>query len=196
VCTLSGPWGENNTSFRRFQAGGGARFLVRIILILHRASNRIIDVSWRTSVSSTKRQTNSGICPVCGKKAILMEQEALSRDRIKVPWFCIYEDILSSIEEGKGADPHSDRKIIHWACNNCIRNGKAIFADSHKQKFCDCYPYLAYFDEQRKCQQCGTKYTFDKAEQKHWYEELQFWVQSRPKSCKECYRKGHREVKE
>jgi hypothetical protein len=138
-----------------------------------------------------KPPTNRGICPVCGKDVNLTEQQALSKDRVKVPWFSTYEAILLHIKEGGGEDPHSDRKIIHWACNDCICTGKALLADSKEQTFCDCYPYLAYFDEERECQECGTKYIFDKSEQQYWYEKLKFWVQSRPTHCKECYKKRH-----
>jgi hypothetical protein len=144
-----------------------------------------------TDTKVVRSRTNRGICPICGAEVNLREQQSLSKDRLKAPWFCKYEDILSSIEEGTGRDPHSDRKVIHWACNDCINSGKALLADSREQTFCDCYPYLAYFDEQRECQECGNQYTFDKGEQQYWYEKLKFWVQSRPKLCKECYKKRH-----
>jgi hypothetical protein len=93
----------------------------------------------KSSVDSheVKRRTNQGTCPVCGNTVNLMEQQALTKERVKVPWFCTYENILSDIEEGKGEDPHSDRKIIHWACNDCISTGKALLADSREQTFCD-----------------------------------------------------------
>lgn len=142
-----------------------------------------------------KRPTDMGVCPACGNAVILSAQQSLSETRVKPPWFSTYESILLAIERGGGKDPHSDRKFIHWACNHCLRTGKAILADSRAQTFCDCYPYLAYFDEQRQCQECGAMYIFDKHEQKHWYETLKFWVQSRPNCCKACYQKRHPDQK-
>jgi hypothetical protein len=145
---------------------------------------------------SNKRDGDSihiigAVCPVCGKYVRLTQQQSLSENRVLVPWFSTYAGMLQAIEEGSAKDPHSDRKIIHWACDNCIRTGKALLADPREQQFCDCYPYLAYFDEQRQCEECGASYVFDKGEQKHWYEILKFWVQSRPKCCKDCYKKKH-----
>ncbi len=140
-----------------------------------------------------KHRTNQGICPVCRKTVNLSEQQSLLEDRVKVPWFCTYEDILTRIEEGTGRDPHSDRKIIHWACNDCISSGKALLADSKEQTFCDCYPYLAYFDEERECHKCHTRFIYDKSEQKHRYEILKHWVQARPKHCKACKKKPQKQ---
>ena len=97
--------------------------------------------------------------------------------------------LLEAITDGLAGDPHSDRDIFHWACNACLDNGKALIGDLDKQKWCDCYPYFSYSDEKRHCQDCGREYIFHKEEQRHWYEVLGFWVQSRPKCCKECYKR-------
>jgi hypothetical protein len=35
---------------------------------------------------------------------------------------------------------------------------------------------------------CGQRFVFAAAEQRFWYETLQFWVQSRPKRCIPCRR--------
>jgi hypothetical protein len=62
------------------------------------------------------------------------------------------------------------------------------------QKFCDHPPYLAYFDVPLRCEDCGSTFVFEAKEQQFWYEELKFWVQSRPKQCAAC-RKLRRERK-
>jgi ribosomal protein L28 len=128
-------------------------------------------------------------CPVCGRKEVLADNVSLSENRFAPIWFCKRQDVLDYAVRGTAGDPHSDRTKIHWACNACIRSNKAILADPKKQTFCDCYPYYAYFDETRKCSECGRQYVFTKEEQQYWYETLRFWVQSRPKKCKECYKK-------
>ncbi len=50
-------------------------------------------------------------------------------------------------------------------------------------------PYLAYSDIGHRCSDCGEKFVFTKHEQRFWYEELGFWVQSRPKQCVACRQK-------
>jgi hypothetical protein len=78
------------------------------------------------------------------------------------------------------------RRGLYWACNLCIREQRAILANPSKQKWCDVPPYFAYFDEERNCADCSEPFLFSKEEQKHWYETLKFWVQSRPIRCKTC----------
>lgn len=79
-----------------------------------------------------------------------------------------------------------------WACDDCIDSGKAILAKPKKQYYTfqspwdTAIPYLAYFDQQRKCEACKQWYTFSKEEQQHWYEDLQFVVYSKPKQCLDC----------
>lgn len=75
---------------------------------------------------------------------------------------------------------------FQWACDHCIDNNIAIEAKIEKQTFCNNPPYLAYVDIDKICQTCDSKFKFTKEEQKYWYEELKFWVQSTPKNCKEC----------
>jgi len=95
---------------------------------------------------------------------------------------------------GEYHDFHSDqmRLVLYWACNTCLGSGRAVQGDPSKQRWCDLNPYYAYFDEQRKCLDCADVFTFTKEEQKHWYEVLQFWVQSRPKYCKGCTQRRKR----
>jgi len=103
-----------------------------------------------------------------------------------VPWFAPYEVLIHEVVAGKTHDPHSDRKRIHWACDACIDAGRALLADQSKQEFNDCWPYYVYTDDTIHCKDCGCDFVFAKDEQKHWYEKLHFWVQSRPIYCKPC----------
>ncbi len=73
-----------------------------------------------------------------------------------------------------------------WACDDCISNGLATKADIEKQLFCDFPPYLAYVDKVVPCVCCQKDFVFRKEEQRFWYEDLGFWVQSIPKKCKKC----------
>lgn len=87
-----------------------------------------------------------------------------------------------------------------WACDDCIKNGKAIPGDPKKQFYTFTYPwdvakpYLAYFDKTYSCCDCKTEFVFSKEEQQFWYEGLSFIVYSEPKRCTAC-RKKHRDEK-
>ncbi|PHN04574.1 zinc-ribbon domain containing protein [Flavilitoribacter nigricans] len=88
--------------------------------------------------------------------------------------------------------------LYQWACDDCLRESLAILADPRRQLYNFWgvpgagIPYLAYFDEKRRCENCDRTYVFGKNEQLHWYEELQFIVHSRPKKCPECRKEDRR----
>jgi hypothetical protein len=79
-----------------------------------------------------------------------------------------------------------ERRALYWACDDCIRAGRALRTEPYEQKWADCEPYLAYYDETRTCVDCGASFVFTKEEQRHWYEKLKFWVWSRPIRCDAC----------
>lgn len=54
-------------------------------------------------------------------------------------------------------------------------------------------PKYFYLDEPRTCLQCGIDFTFRAAEQKHWYETLQFSFASVPVRCLGCRRRRRSE---
>lgn len=76
-----------------------------------------------------------------------------------------------------------------WACDDCIKAGKALLANPRKQQYCDQTPYLFYIDYEKECTTCHEKFIFKKEEQLYWYEELKFWVQSVPVNCLSCRKK-------
>lgn len=67
----------------------------------------------------------------------------------------------------------------------------AVRADPRKQEFCPiCHvPRYFYEDIERECLQCGERFVFSGAEQKHWYEVLKFHFDSTAIRCKACRRK-------
>ncbi len=75
---------------------------------------------------------------------------------------------------------------LQWACSHCLKKQKAIRAYPEAQKYLDHPPYLAYFATEIACEDCKETFVFSAQEQQYWYEELCFWVQSRPKHCKTC----------
>lgn len=71
---------------------------------------------------------------------------------------------------------------------------KAVRADIAKQEYGVC-PRHWYVDAGFCCMRCGTSFVFSAPEQRFWYEELKFHVDSLPKRCQEC-RRALRELKE
>lgn len=117
-----------------------------------------------------------------------------------------YRQILSlfpfqgAIRDINSGHYYIDNRLYQWACDQCLKTGKAILGDPKKQYYTfsspldAASPYLAYFDQNRRCRQCDTKFAFPKEEQLYWYEELKFVVYSEPKQCPSC-RKSIREAK-
>lgn len=75
---------------------------------------------------------------------------------------------------------------IDWACDECISNGFVLLAALEKQEYLDWPPYFIYRDKEHECRTCGSKFIFSKEEQRFWYEDLGFWVQSEAVNCKVC----------
>ena len=71
----------------------------------------------------------------------------------------------------------------------------AVAGDVSKQVFCAaCHdPKYFYVDEAQSCLQCGSRFTFSAAEQKHWYETRQFNFGLVPIRCQNCRRQRRTE---
>lgn len=60
---------------------------------------------------------------------------------------------------------------------------------SHPEKQnCSICPRYWYVDADFACARCGAEFTFSADEQRTWYEEYGFWVDSVPKNCLACRR--------
>lgn len=64
----------------------------------------------------------------------------------------------------------------------------AILADTSKQTRAT-VPVTHYFDLERRCRDCKRQFIFFAEEQKHWYEELGFGLESDCVRCTECRKK-------
>lgn len=73
-------------------------------------------------------------------------------------------------------------------CPRCIRLGAALVANVEKQDYGLGGPITAYWDQRRQCQYCEKDYLFTADEQRFWYEERKFFVESAPVACVECRR--------
>ncbi len=63
----------------------------------------------------------------------------------------------------------------------------AVRADPERQN-CSICPRHWYVDTVFSCDRCGGQFAFTAAEQRVWYEEYGFWVDSLPKHCLACRR--------
>jgi len=70
---------------------------------------------------------------------------------------------------------------------------RVIRADSAKQNY-STVPRFFYFPRLRTCKRCGRWFLFSAREQKFWYEDLSFYVDSTAVECANC-RKQVRETK-
>jgi Probable zinc-ribbon domain len=69
----------------------------------------------------------------------------------------------------------------------------ALRGNPGRQIFCCDAPRYAYVDEPRTCVQCGAEFVFSAKEQKHWYEVLQFRLDSHAIRCLPCRRQRRSE---
>jgi hypothetical protein len=71
--------------------------------------------------------------------------------------------------------------------------GSAVRSDPAKQN-CSICPRYWYVDATFPCARCGGPFLFGVAEQRVWYEDYGFWVDSLPRHCLDC-RRALRELK-
>jgi hypothetical protein len=68
-----------------------------------------------------------------------------------------------------------------------IDYASAVRADPERQN-CSICPRYWYIDTTFSCDRCGGEFEFKATEQRVWYEEYGFWVDSLPKHCLACRR--------
>ena len=137
-------------------------------------------------------KSNKLQCPCCTlfknqqEVQILFEQLLLSKKQIlKSEEVNIdFNFVCSLLQSGR----------IQWACDDCLKNGKAIVSDPNKMNYTVSPNYLAYFDKKIKCHTCKEDFIFSSQEQQYWFEVLSFWHDSYPTKCPTC-RKEIREQK-
>lgn len=85
-----------------------------------------------------------------------------------------------------GLEPEPGQVTIHWhSPKSCRIPGTAIIANLKRQTAAT-VPVTHYFDVERTCRDCGKPFIFFAQEQKHWYEELGFGLDSDCVRCVPC----------
>jgi hypothetical protein len=82
---------------------------------------------------------------------------------------------------------HDPREMSPHFFSNAVRldYASAVKADVARQNY-TVVPRYWYVDATFACPRCGEEFCFSAAEQRHWYEELGFYVDSLAKHCAAC----------
>ena len=104
---------------------------------------------------------------------------------VHLHWNAItHSELVAQFESTTGKNwPYGD-SIAYGSRPKRIPN-TAIVADLARQAPAT-VPVTHYFDLERECRDCGRPFIFFAAEQKHWYEELGFGLDSDCVRCIEC----------
>lgn len=88
---------------------------------------------------------------------------------------------------GFGADdPHQMPPHFFYGALR-LKYDTAVRAETAEQN-CSICPRYWYVDALFRCKRCGAEFEFSAAEQRVWYEDYGFWVDSLPRSCPACRR--------
>jgi Probable zinc-ribbon domain len=89
-----------------------------------------------------------------------------------------------------GLNPESDlatgRPFLHWHSPQGVRIPNTAIAADLSRQMPATVPVTHYFDAKRRCADCGRPFIFFAAEQKYWYEELGFPLESDCVRCVDC----------
>jgi Probable zinc-ribbon domain len=66
-----------------------------------------------------------------------------------------------------------------------VHYSTAVPADVERQN-CSICPRYWYVDITFPCERCGAEFTFSAEEQRVWYEDYGFWIDSLPTHCLDC----------
>jgi hypothetical protein len=95
---------------------------------------------------------------------------------------------------GFGRDDPREMPVHFFYGSIRIDYESAVRADTARQN-CSICPRYWYIDASFRCVRCDREFAFTAGEQRTWYEEYGFWVDSLPKHCLPC-REGLRNLKE
>lgn len=135
---------------------------------------------------------NSLECPCCKVRVL---PSKMKKTFSLLPYDGFFKAMDTTNEEALLLALKRFPSLYQWACDNCIKNGKAILANPSKQFYTFKYPwdtaipFLAYFDKGYTCISCREKGKLTKEIQKEWYEELQLVVYTKATSCRSCRKK-------
>jgi Probable zinc-ribbon domain len=155
----------------------------------------------KAQLKTTSRVASSGkkiktrvpdlICPCCWESRAVSEQVAPLRIELQMR---TQAAVWSNLTVGWSITA-ARNKWLSWACEACIKAGRALEAKPWLQSYGYNSPQFAYLDETKTCSDCGNEFVFAATEQAFWYETLEFLIYSKPKQCVSCRHK-RRKIKQ
>jgi Probable zinc-ribbon domain len=139
----------------------------------------------------TKARVPDLICPCCGEARNVSEKVAPLRIELQMQ---VHAPAWANLEVGWSVTA-ARNKWLTWACEACIKAGRALEAKPWLQTYGYNSPKFAYLDEVKTCSDCGNEFVFAATEQLFWYETLEFLIYSEPKQCVSCRHK-RRKIKQ
>ncbi len=125
------------------------------------------------------------ICPCCYEARAVTKTDSPLRIELLMQ---VQAPHWSNLEVGWSVNAARHR-WLSWACEACIKAGRALEAKPWLQTYGYNSPKFAYVDEVKKCSDCGNEFVFAATEQAYWYETLEFLTYSEPKQCISCRHK-------
>jgi rubrerythrin len=127
-----------------------------------------------------KRRGRLVSCPSCKKERDVDAQDGLRR--AEAAW-----SSRAAMREGGMRDlALASRPNWFWACDACLRSGRALSANVDRQHLGLGTPFAAYVDRPFRCEDCGVDSLFSAQEQAYWFETLGFLIWVYPKQCPSC----------
>ena len=88
--------------------------------------------------------------------------------------------------------PDSQSMPAHFFHNALrLHHHTAVRGNPNKQNYSVC-PRCWYVDADFRCANCDLDFTWTAGEQKTWFEDHGFWVDSQPRHCLDCRKKSRR----
>jgi Probable zinc-ribbon domain len=108
------------------------------------------------------------------------------RDRtVNLHWNALVRDEIAAVWEAATGEQYPYGRLVVYSDRRRRIPNTAIAADLSRQVLAT-VPVTHYFDMECKCRDCGRQFIFFAKEQKHWYEDLGFSLNSDCVRCVEC----------
>lgn len=135
--------------------------------------------------------SDMAVCPSCKKSRPIQNQSFLCQT--EEIWFKKQKNMISDpksrlfpLKDGMRQLALQNRHGWFWACDECLKEKKALQADVLKHNIGMGTSFAAYINRVFQCTDCHQDFIFSASEQKHWFETLHFLIWVYPKQCLSC----------
>ena len=134
-----------------------------------------------------KKKTRKAVCPGCDKARDVDAQKGLMS--VERSWRAMRGGPWTDPMRRLAVEVSGEPGRWFWACDLCLKSGRALRADVTRHNIGLGTSYAAYVDRPFECTDCQSPSVFSASEQKHWFEMLQFLIWVYPKQCAPCRKK-------